>query len=243
MPRTVREETNMFTLRKSSDRGHANHGWLDTFHSFSFADYFDPKHMGFRVLRVINEDRVAAGAGFPKHPHRDMEILTYVIEGALAHTDTLGNSAEIRPGEVQRMSAGTGILHSEYNPSKTQATHLLQIWLLPEAQGLKPGYAQATFNDRFRQDTGLALAASRDGRDGSVTLQQDVNLYVGKPRVGEAARLPLRPGRAAWLQMIKGTATVGGIALSAGDGLAATEEPVMEIIPTADAEFLIFDLP
>lgn len=233
----------MFTLRKSSDRGHANHGWLDTFHSFSFADYYDPKNMGFRVLRVINEDRVAPGAGFPKHPHRDMEILTYVVEGALAHSDTLGNSAEIRPGEVQRMSAGTGILHSEFNPSKTDPTHLLQIWLLPEAQGLKPGYAQAPFAERFQQDTGLALAASRDGREGSVSLQQDVDLYVGKPRAGEKVRLSLRPGRAAWVQMIKGAVTAGGVALTAGDGLSVIDEAVVDVVSTEDAEFLIFDLP
>lgn len=235
----------MFAVRRSQERGAANHGWLDSKHTFSFADYYDPRFMGFRVLRVINEDLIAGGAGFPTHPHKDMEIVTYVIEGALAHKDTLGNATTIRPGEVQHMSAGTGIQHSEFNPLPNTTCHLLQIWILPEAAGFSPRYGQISFEEKFASGvaTTLALVASRDGRDGSVPMHQDVDIHVGKPRQGDTVVFPFRNGRYGWLQVVKGSVLAGGHSLEPGDALAVGDEASLSIAAHSDAEFLLFDLP
>jgi quercetin 2,3-dioxygenase len=229
----------MITVRKAEERGHFDHGWLDTHHTFSFADYRDPKQMGFRALRVINEDFVAAGKGFPTHPHRDMEIITYVLEGAVAHKDSMGNGSVIRPGEVQRMSAGTGVTHSEYNGEKHERLHLLQIWILPERQGLTPSYEQKAFPDRQGR---LRLVGSRDGRDGSVTIHQDVNLYASLLDAG--ARVDFSPpaGRHAWIQVTRGAVTVNGQSLAAGDGAAISNEKALAIAAQQPAEILLFDL-
>ena len=225
----------MIHVRKAAERGHFNHGWLDTYHTFSFADYYDPGFMGFRDLRVINEDRVAPGTGFGRHGHRDMEIVTVVLEGALAHRDSMGTGAEIRPGEVQRMSAGTGVLHSEMNASESEPVHFYQIWLLPERQGLAPGYEQKAFPPA---DGTLQLVGSRDGRDGSVTIHQDVDLYRGE--VDGALRFEFRPGRYGWLQVARGEMTLNGNALKAGDGAAIEDERDIEI--GGKGELLLFDL-
>lgn len=231
----------MITLRRARERGHANHGWLDTNHTFSFADYYDPAHMGFRALRVINEDRVAAGAGFPTHPHRDMEIVTYVLDGALQHRDSMGNGSTIRPGDVQRMSAGTGVTHSEYNASKTEPVHFLQIWIVPGERGLPPGYEQQAFApDELRG--ALRLVASPDGAAGSVTVHQDARLYATRLAAGESVSHALAPGRHAWVHVARGAATVNGAAVSAGDGAAVTDEPALVLTGTDDAELLVFDL-
>jgi len=232
----------MITIRRSEERGGGRHGWLDTRHTFSFADYHDPRHMGFRSLRVINEDRVESAAGFPTHPHRDMEILTYVLEGALEHRDSMGNGSVIRPGDVQRMSAGTGVTHSERNPSKTDPVHLLQIWILPERQGLPPGYEQKAFPESEKRGR-LRLVASRDGRDGSVTIHQDVDLYAAILARGETVRHALRPGRHAWVQVAAGEVTLNGEWLEAGDGAAVSDEQTIEIASEErGAEVLLFDL-
>jgi redox-sensitive bicupin YhaK (pirin superfamily) len=231
----------MITLRPSNERGHADRGWLDTYHTFSFADYNDPRFMGFRALRVINEDRVQPGGGFGTHPHRDMEILTYVLEGALEHKDSLGTGSVIRPGDVQRMSAGTGIRHSEFNPSATEPVHLLQIWLLPERQGLQPEYEQRAFPEEGRRGR-LQLLASRDGRDGAVTIHQDAELYAASLEKGESVTHRLRPGRHAWVQVARGAATLNGHALRAGDGAAVQEEAALELTADEKAEILVFDL-
>lgn len=231
----------MITVRRADERGHANHGWLDTYHTFSFADYYDPNHMGFRSLRVINDDRVAAGRGFGTHPHRDMEILTYVLEGALAHRDSTGGEEVIRPGELQRMTAGTGIAHSEYNGSDTEPVHLLQIWILPERTGLKPGYEQKAFPAEERQGR-LRLVASRDGRDGSLTIHQDVNVHAGLLAPGETAQLSTEPGRYAWVQVARGAVTLNGEPLREGDGAAVTEEHTLELKGVEPADLLVFDL-
>lgn len=231
----------MITLRRSHERGHANHGWLRSYHSFSFANYFDPRHMGFRSLRVINEDWIQAGTGFGTHPHRDMEIITYVLEGALAHRDSMGNASEIRPGEVQRMSAGTGVTHSEMNPSATEAVHLLQIWILPERTGIEPGYEQTYFPPEEKRGR-LRLVASRDGRDGSVTIHQDAELYATLLEVGEEVRHPLRGGRHAWVQVARGTVTVNGHDLQAGDAAALSDETEVTLRAGDSAEVLLFDL-
>jgi redox-sensitive bicupin YhaK (pirin superfamily) len=228
----------MITIRPAAERGHANFGWLDTHHTFSFGHYYDPRHMGFGALRVINDDRVAPGAGFPTHPHADMEIITYVLEGALAHKDSTGTSAVIRPGEVQRMSAGTGIRHSEFNASADAPVHLLQIWLLPEREGLAPGYEQKA----FEIGDGLTLVASRDGRAGSVTVHQDAALWAAKLVPGEPARHALAPGRRAWLQVARGDAVLNGRKLSAGDGAAITGEAGLELGTEGGGEVLLFDL-
>jgi len=231
----------MITLRPADARGHADHGWLDSRHTFSFADYHDPRHMGFRALRVINDDRVAPAQGFGAHPHRDMEIVSYVLEGALEHRDSMGNGSVIRPGDVQRMSAGTGVTHSEFNASPKEAVHFLQIWLLPEKRGGAPGYEQRNFPAEEKRGR-LRLVASADGRDGSVTVRQDVALYAGIFRAGERAEHPLAPGRHAWVHVASGKATVNGRALSAGDALALSEEPAVVVEGSDEGEVLVFDL-
>lgn len=231
----------MIQLRRSQDRGHANHGWLDTWHTFSFADYFDPNNMGFRKLRVINEDRVEAGQGFPTHSHRDMEIITYVLEGQIEHKDSMGNISIIRPGDVQRMSAGTGVTHSEYNPSSKEALHLLQIWILPEKPGIKPGYEQKMFNKEEKLNR-LRLVASREAEEGSVKVHQDVRLYASVLDEGKKVELPLKKGRHAWLQVTKGAVSVNETTLNAGDGASASDEKLLSIQAKKPSEFLLFDL-
>lgn len=233
----------MITIRPSEERGHANHGWLDTHYSFSFSDYYDPKHMGFRDLRVINEDRVSAGRGFGMHPHRDMEILTYIIDGELSHRDSMGRGATIKQNDVQRMSAGTGVMHSEVNQSKAPV-HLLQIWLLPEAEGLKPSYEDRTFSREEKQNQ-LRLIASHDGRDGSTTINQDASVYASLLDSGKSVELELKSKRHAWVQLISGELDVNGSKLEKGDGAAISGENKLRIANTGGngaAEFLVFDL-
>ena len=231
----------MLTHRRSADRGHVDHGWLNARHSFSFASYHDPDHMGFRALRVINEDVIAAGQGFGTHPHRDMEILTYVIEGALEHKDNLGNGSVIRPGDVQWMSAGSGVTHSEFNPSADETTHLLQIWILPDRKDRVPDYGEKHFSVSDRTNR-LRLVASRDGADGSLTWGQDVRLYASLLDNQHRVQLDLDPARHAWIQLIKGSLTVNGEHLASGDALAISEESHLDISATAASEFLVFDL-
>ena len=231
----------MLTIRPGSQRGHFNHGWLDTYHTFSFADYIDPAHHHFRSLRVINEDRVAPGQGFGMHGHRDMEIVTLVLEGALEHRDSLGNGAVLRPGELQHMTAGTGIEHSEFNPSATESVHLYQIWLFPNQRGLTPGDEQKAFDPAEKRDA-LRLVASPDGRDGALTIHQDAELYLALLTSGKQIAHRLAPGRAAWLQVLRGSVRVLGRDLNAGDGVAVTDEATVEIAATSDAEILLFDL-
>jgi redox-sensitive bicupin YhaK (pirin superfamily) len=231
----------MITVRKAEERGHANHGWLNTYHTFSFANYYDPAHMGFRDLRVINEDRVRAGMGFGTHPHRDMEIITYVIDGALEHKDSLGNGSIIRPGDVQRMSAGTGITHSEYNPSPSEPVHLLQIWILPAEKGLQPSYEQKMYSAESKRGD-FRLIASRDGRDGSVTVHQDMDLYATVLSAGERAVRVLSPDRHAWVQVARGEIALNGAVLKAGDGAAISEENRLAVEAKDTAEVLLFDL-
>lgn len=231
----------MLTLRKSHERGHANHGWLDSFHTFSFADYYDPRWMGFGALRVINEDRIAPGGGFPTHGHRDMEIVTYVLSGALKHQDSLGNSGVIRPGEVQRMRAGRGIAHSEFNASDSEPVHLLQIWIVPDTSELEPGYEQKAFtpqdlSGRFR------VVASNDGRDDSVTIHQDAAIHAIRLGQGERATLVLAPGHRAWLHVATGRVQLRGAPLEAGDSAAFTHETEITLDGLETAEVLVFDL-
>jgi len=231
----------MITVRKSEDRGHFDHGWLDTHHTFSFSEYHDPRNMGFRALRVINEDFVAAGAGFPTHPHRNMEIVTYVLEGAVAHRDSMGTGSVIRPGEVQRMTAGTGVTHSEFNAEKNQRLHLLQIWILPESQGLPPSYEQRAFPESERRGK-LRIVASRDGRDGSVLIHQDAALYSALLDKGTRVEYALPKGRYAWLQVARGAVNLNGQHLAAGDGAAIQNESALNIEGEEPAEILLFDL-
>ncbi len=231
----------MIRIRRSGDRGHFDFGWLDTFHTFSFGDYHDPAFMGFRSLRVINEDRVAPGQGFGEHPHRDMEILTYVLSGVLKHQDSMGNGSLIHPGEVQRMSAGTGVRHSEANPSSNEAVHLLQIWLLPRAKNLKPGYEQKAFALESRLNR-LLLVASADGREGSVTVQQDVSLYATALAPGQSVEHGLAPGRHAWVQVARGRVGLNGEVLEAGDGAAVSEEGRLALKAEEEAEVLVFEM-
>lgn len=231
----------MITIRKSADRGHLNHGWLDTYHTFSFDQYYDPDHMSFRSLRVINEDRVDAGRGFPTHSHRDMEIITYILSGALRHQDSMGNGSIIEPGDVQRMTAGTGVSHSEFNPSQSEAVHLLQIWILPNTRGLKPGYEQKAFSEEERKGV-LRLIASADGREGSVTVHQDASIYASILEEGEEVTKSLDPQRHAWIQVARGEVEVNGNQLVQGDGAAVSEEEELKISATAPAEILLFDL-
>lgn len=231
----------MLAIRRSAARGHADHGWLDSHHTFSFADYHDPRFMGFRALRVINEDRVQPGRGFGTHPHRDMEIISYVLDGALEHKDSMGNGSVIRPGDVQRMSAGTGVTHSEYNHSRSERVHFLQIWILPEARGIAPGYEQKHFAPADRQGR-LRLIASRDGAEGSVVVHQDLRLYAALLAPGEAVEHRLAPGRGAWVQVARGEVKLGGETLRAGDGAALQDEAALRVEGVADAEVLLFDL-
>ena len=231
----------MIRLRKAKDRGHADHGWLDTWHTFSFADYYDPEQMGFRALRVINDDVVAPGRGFGTHPHRDMEIVTYVLEGALAHKDSMGNASTIVPGEVQRMSAGTGVLHSEFNHSRTDPVHLLQIWLLPDRNGLAPSYEQTFFPDEEKRGR-LRLVASPDAADGSVRIHQDARLYATLLATGEEVTHALAPGRHAWVHVARGKASLNGQPLEAGDGAAVSAEEQLTLRGDGHAEVLLFDL-
>ncbi|NEQ96990.1 MAG: pirin family protein [Cyanothece sp. SIO2G6] len=232
----------MLTIRKSDERGLAEFGWLKSFHTFSFGEYYDPNHMNFGMLRVINDDRIKGSSGFPTHGHRDMEIITYVLDGALEHKDTLGNVAVIKPGEVQRMSAGTGIAHSEYNHSATDLARFLQIWVIPDTKGLEPGYEQKYFDPTEGQGK-LRLVGSRDGRDGSVTIHQDLNLYAGHLQTGDTVDFALAGDRQAWVQIARGSVAINGQVLVAGDGAAVSKLEQMTIEGrTDDAELLIFDL-
>jgi quercetin 2,3-dioxygenase len=231
----------MITLRKSEERGLADHGWLKSFHSFSFADYHDPEHMGFGNLRVINEDRVAAGQGFGTHGHRDMEIISYVIDGELAHRDTLGNVETIPPGDVQRMSAGRGVMHSEFNHAKDKTTHFLQIWILPNVRGIEPGYEQKSFPDEDKRGR-LRLVASPDGANGSVTIHADARMYAGLFDGAEQATLALDPARKYYVHAVRGALTVNGQALGAGDAAQLQHETQLDLTAGEQAEVLVFDL-
>jgi len=233
----------MMTIRKAGERGHADHGWLDSHHTFSFADYYDPEHMGFRALRVINDDRVDGGKGFGAHPHRDMEIISYVLDGALTHKDSTGTGETIRPGDVQRMSAGTGVVHSEFNASKTYQVHFLQIWLLPDKRGIAPSYEQKTFGDADKRGK-LRLVASPAGSDGSLTIHTDTKIYAGQFASGETAELPIAQGRYAWVQVARGSLKINGQELAEGDGVAMGKESLVKIegIDGGNAEVLVFDL-
>lgn len=232
----------MITLRKSHERGHANYGWLDTYYSFSFADYYDPRHMGFSALRVINDDRVLPGKGFPTHGHNDMEIVTYVLEGALEHKDSMGNGSVIHPGDVQRMSAGTGITHNEYNPSPTEPLHLLQIWILPDQAGVTPGYEQVHFSDAEKRGR-LRPIASPDGREGSVTIHQNAIIYATLLETGDSVTHVPAPGRKAYVHVARGAARLNGQELSAGDGARISDEKEITLTASGKAEILLFDLP
>lgn len=231
----------MLMFRPSEARGHANFGWLDSRHSFSFGHYFDPAHMGFGALRVINEDKVAPGAGFHTHDHQDMEIMTYVLEGGIEHKDSLGTGSIVRPGDVQRMTAGTGIQHSEFNASPTEPVHFLQIWIEPERKGLQPGYEQKTFPANERAGT-LKLVGSRDGREGSLTIHQDIDLYATTLATGDRVKHEIRSGRKVWVQVARGTIEANVQPLYAGDGLGLSDEGTLVITATDEAEVLIFDL-
>lgn len=229
----------MMRIRRGGERGHRNHGWLDTYHTFSFADYYDPDFLGFRSLRVINEDFVAPGRGFGMHPHRDMEILTYVLEGRLEHRDSLGHGAVIRPGIVQYMSAGSGIRHSEFNPSPDDPVHLMQIWIEPNELGAAPRYEERSFGGN---GGGLRLIASPDGRDGSIAIRQDARVLAGVVSAGRSAAYALDAGRHGWVQVLRGDVVVNGVALAAGDAAAIADESTLDLRATADAEVLVFDL-
>lgn len=231
----------MITIRNRDERGAVNMGWLNSKHSFSFGHYYDPAHMGFRALRVINDDRVIPGAGFPTHGHADMEIVSYVLDGALEHKDTLGTSSVIRPGDVQRMSAGSGIRHSEYNASKKDPVHFLQIWILPNEEGMVPGYEQKAFEREEKQGR-LRLVGSQDGRDGSVTIHQDVDLYATLLDEGDSVTHELRPGRHAWVQVARGQVRLNGTVLKEGDGAAISKEESLTLDGVVSAEVLLFDL-
>lgn len=231
----------MITLRKSEERGHFDLGWLDTYHTFSFDQYYDPSHMHFRTLRVINEDRVAPGQGFPTHSHRDMEIITYILSGALEHRDSMGNGSVIRPGDVQRMTAGKGVSHSEFNPSRTESVHLLQIWLLPNARNLTPGYEQKFFSEAERRGK-LRLIAAPDGNNGSVKINQDAKVYASLAGAGQKIEYRLDRDRHAWLQVARGTLRLNNTELNQGDGAAVSDEAQINVTAHDEAEFLLFDL-
>lgn len=230
----------MMNIRKANERGHANHGWLDTYHTFSFADYYDPRWMGFRTLRVINDDLVMPGMGFGTHPHRDMEILTYILSGSLEHKDSMGNGRVIRAGEVQYMSAGTGVRHSEFNPSGDEAVHLLQIWIQPDRTGLAPRYAEKSF--AAMPNGGLHLVASKTGREGSIAIRQDADVWLAKLGAGQRATHPLAPGRHAWVHIAEGEVTLNGKTLAGGDAAAVSGETALELSASKPAQALVFDL-
>jgi len=230
----------MITVRNAGERGHASFDWLDTWHTFSFADYHDAQHLGFRALRVINDDTIAGGGGFGTHPHRDMEIITFVLSGALEHKDSMGNGRIIRRGEVQYMAAGTGVAHSEFNPSPTEPVHLLQIWILPDHKGAKPVYAEKKFAKAAPGK--LYLAASKSGRDGSIPINQDVDVFIGKLSAGNHISHTLKPGRHAWLQMAEGEVKLNGLPLKAGDGAAVSDESRLIIESAGPAQVILFDL-
>jgi quercetin 2,3-dioxygenase len=237
----MKTKSSELTIRRSSERGHANHGWLDSYHTFSFADYYDPEHMGFRSLRVINQDIVAPGAGFPTHPHREMEIFSYVVSGTIAHKDSMGNGRELKPGQIQLMSAGTGVTHSEFNPSRTEPLHLLQIWILPNANRLQPSYTE-WHPSADSENNPKVLVISADGRENSATIHQDADVYRVKLKAGESITHDLTNGRGLWLQLIKGELTTDEVSLFPGDA-ASTESPgTVVFTATQEAEALLFDL-
>jgi quercetin 2,3-dioxygenase len=231
----------MITIHKSNDRGHANHGWLDSRFSFSFAEYYDPEHVQFRTLRVMNDDRIAGGGGFPTHPHRDMEIVTYVLDGALAHKDSMGNGSVIRPGDVQYMSAGTGVAHSEFNASEKEPVHLYQIWMFPDKKNYEPTYDQKHFTEADKRGK-LRLVVSPDGHDGSVKIRQDNELYATVLGAGESVKHQLKPERHAYVQVARGSVKLNGKELETGDGAAISEEKSLQLTGVKDAEVLLFDL-
>jgi len=231
----------MIQIRKAMERGHFDHGWLETYHTFSFAGYHDPAHMGFRALRVMNEDRVQPGQGFGTHPHQDMEIVTYVLEGALEHKDSMGNGEVLTPGEFQRMSAGTGITHSEFNPSPTEPVHLYQIWLLPQRKGIEPSYEQKRFDDGGMSDQ-LRLVASPNAEEGSLRIQQDARIYLAKLDEGKQVLHKLTSGRHAWLQVLRGEVSVNGHDLKTSDGAAIGDESRLQIVGSSRSELMLFDL-
>jgi redox-sensitive bicupin YhaK (pirin superfamily) len=231
----------MITIRPANERGHADHGWLDTYHTFSFSSYRDPRHMRFRALRVMNEDVVAPGQGFGTHPHDNMEIVTYVLSGALEHRDSMGNGEVLRPGEFQRMSAGTGITHSEFNPSASEPVHLYQIWLFPAQKGIEPSYEQTRFDESERHNH-LRLVASPDAADGSLTIHTDARVYLASLDAGQQVTQELAPGRHAWLQVLRGAVTLNGQPLATSDGAAVSEEITLAIAATEAAEVMLFDL-
>ncbi|QDV67938.1 Quercetin 2,3-dioxygenase [Rosistilla carotiformis] len=231
----------MIKVRKANDRGHADHGWLNSHHTFSFASYRDPTQMGFRALRVINEDRVAAGQGFGTHPHHDMEIVSYVLQGALEHKDSLGNGEVLRPGEFQRISAGTGITHSEFNPLADESTHFYQIWLQPESSGIDPSYEQKRFDDNELSNT-LRLVASPDAADGSLLIHQDARIFLSQLDADHSVQATFAAGRHGWLQVLRGSVTLNGEALETSDGAAISDESTLVITATTDAEIMLFDL-
>jgi redox-sensitive bicupin YhaK (pirin superfamily) len=232
----------MLTIRKSGDRGAFDHGWLKSRHTFSFGSYVDPKHTNFGPLRVINEDRIDGGKGFDSHPHKDMEIISYVVDGALEHRDTMGNETVIRPGEVQKMSAGTGVVHSEMNHERSRETHFLQIWIIPDKKDLKPSYGQKSFASDLDREP-LVLAASGDGRDGSIQISQDADMYLARLRTHSSLHFGIRRGRGVWVQVIRGSVAVQGEELGEGDGAALTDESALELVGRRDAEVILFDLP
>lgn len=231
----------MLTIRKSKERGYADHGWLKSRHTFSFADYYDPEFMGFRSLRVINEDRIAGGTGFGMHGHRDMEIISYVVDGGLEHRDSKGNIAVIKPGEVQRMSAGTGVMHSEYNKLPDRDTHFFQIWILPDRAGTAFGYGQKSFEEDLNSKD-MVLVVSRDARDGSIGINQDADLYAARMKIGKTLEFKPRSGRHLWLQVVKGQIEINGTSLEVGDAASSSDEPLWKIAAKSDAEILLFDL-
>ncbi len=231
----------MLQIRKSNERGVADHGWLNSHHTFSFASYYDPKHMGFHGLRVINEDRILGGTGFGEHPHSNMEIVSYVVKGALEHQDSMGNKTLITPGEVQRMSAGTGVIHSEYNHMKDSETHFFQIWLMPEKQGIKPGYGQKSFEEDLKNKK-LVLVVSREGRDGSISINRDTDIYISRLKAGEDVSLSVKENRNVWVQVVKGDLEINGALVSAGDGVAISQEKLVEAKAKSEAELILFDL-
>ncbi len=231
----------MISIRRANDRGHADHGWLNTYHTFSFSDYYDPAHMGFRSLRVINEDRVAAGQGFGTHGHRDMEIVSYVLEGQLEHKDSMGNGEVLLPGQFQRITAGTGITHSEFNPSKTSATHFYQIWLLPERKGIEPSWQQRSFDKSGRHNR-LQLVASRDGAEESLLIHQDAKIYLADLQDGLALHYSIPQGRHVWLQVLRGDVMANGNSLASSDAIALSDEIELNLVAKTQAEIMLFDL-